>query len=360
MKYFITFLLFFFTITVHSEELITVRIKTNLGAITLKLNAKKAPKTVENFLRYAEEGFYENTIFHRVIKNYIIQGGGYTTDYKKKIPSYDSIPNESNNGLKNIRGTISMARSSIDPESATTQFFINIKDNSFLDYQASMYSEWGYTVFGYVIGGMNIVDEIQNMETIAAGSFKKNVPKKLIVIKQITIVKDIVKKTLPKETILVKETIEMEETNKQATIPKTKETSKIIEKIKPIQIAELIEPEPIATTIKNENSTIYTTGETIKTKEIIEKIKPTQIVELVEPEQPIEKTINNENPASLDTYKAIDKILLDIEKKLHQKTWLKEFKSESATTVIATDSLETDLILLDQPSMPDIAEPFPE
>ena len=144
-----------------------VRLDTRLGAITVELADDKAPKTVENFLTYAREGFYNGTIFHRVIDGFMIQGGGFTTDLQQK-PTRAPIPNEADNGLKNLRGTIAMARTS-DPSSATAQFFINVKDNPALDYRASTPQGWGYAVFGKVIDGMETVDKIRKVATGAGG-----------------------------------------------------------------------------------------------------------------------------------------------------------------------------------------------
>ncbi len=144
-----------------------VRLDTRLGAITVELADDKAPKTVENFLTYAREGFYNGTIFHRVIDGFMIHGGGFTTDFQQK-PTRASITNEADNGLKNLRGTIAMARTS-DPGSATAQFFINVKDNPALDYRASTPQGWGYAVFGRVVDGMDTVDKIRKVATGTGG-----------------------------------------------------------------------------------------------------------------------------------------------------------------------------------------------
>lgn len=145
-----------------------VRLDTSLGTITVELADDKAPKTVENFLVYAREGFYDGTIFHRVIDGFMIQGGGFTASFQQK-PTRPPIPNEANNGLKNLRGTIAMARTS-DPGSATAQFFINVKDNPALDYRASTPQGWGYAVFGKVVDGMETVDKIRKVPTGTGGS----------------------------------------------------------------------------------------------------------------------------------------------------------------------------------------------
>ncbi|MGB2682653.1 MAG: peptidylprolyl isomerase [Candidatus Competibacter sp.] len=144
-----------------------VRMETNLGPITLELAADKAPKTVENFLAYAREGFYNGTVFHRVIDGFMIQGGGFTGDFQQK-PTRAPVANEADNGLKNLRGSIAMARTS-DPQSATAQFFINVKDNAALDYRSATPQGWGYAVFGKVIDGMETVDKIRKVATGSGG-----------------------------------------------------------------------------------------------------------------------------------------------------------------------------------------------
>lgn len=164
-----------------------VRINTNLGPITLELADAKAPKTAENFLTYAREGFYDGTIFHRVIDGFMIQGGGFTADFKQK-PTHAPVANEADNGLKNQRGTIAMARTS-DPQSATAQFFINVKDNPNLDYRSSTPQGWGYAVFGTVTGGMDIVDKIRQTPTGRGGPGGQfsDVPVTPVVIESVTI-----------------------------------------------------------------------------------------------------------------------------------------------------------------------------
>jgi peptidyl-prolyl cis-trans isomerase B (cyclophilin B) len=140
-----------------------VTLHTNLGDIKLQLDAEKAPETVKNFLDYAKSGHYEVTIFHRVINNFMVQGGGFDTEMNQKSVKAP-IQCESQNGLSNKTGTIAMARTS-DPHSATSQFFINVKDNNFLDFTAENTQGWGYAVFGEVIEGMEIVEQIKGVET---------------------------------------------------------------------------------------------------------------------------------------------------------------------------------------------------
>ena len=140
-----------------------VRIDTSLGPITVELNAEQAPNTVANFLAYAKSGFYNGTLFHRVIDGFMIQGGGFSSDFQEK-PTQAPIRNEADNGLKNRRGSIAMARTS-DPHSATAQFFINLKDNDFLDFRAANSQGWGYCVFGRVTEGMDVVETIAKVAT---------------------------------------------------------------------------------------------------------------------------------------------------------------------------------------------------
>ena len=165
-----------------------VDIKTNKGLIQVELDDQKAPLSTQNFIQYAKSGFYSNTIFHRVIPNFMIQGGGFTKAMVQK-PTKDSIQNESSNGLKNLRGTIAMARTN-HPHSATSQFFINLKDNHFLD--ASMMNP-GYAVFGKVTKGMDVVDEIAKVKTGISGQHE-NVPVEHVVIESVTIKETTVKK----------------------------------------------------------------------------------------------------------------------------------------------------------------------
>ncbi len=160
-----------------------VEMVTNEGTIVLELDEEKAPKTVENFVQYARDGYYDGTIFHRVIDNFMIQGGGFTEDLQRK-PTRDAISNEAKNGLKNSRGTIAMARTG-DPHSATSQFFINDADNTFLDYPGQ--DGWGYAVFGEVVDGMDVVDKISEVPTGPAGPFPKDVPKSPIIIEKVTV-----------------------------------------------------------------------------------------------------------------------------------------------------------------------------
>ncbi|MBE1298330.1 MAG: peptidylprolyl isomerase [Alteromonadaceae bacterium] len=145
-----------------------VSLQTNMGTIKLKLDAEKAPVTVENFLSYVKDGFYDNTIFHRVIDGFMIQGGGMEPGMDQKTTKAP-IQNEANNGLSNTKGTIAMART-MDPHSATAQFFINVSDNGFLNFSSESRDGWGYCVFGEVVEGMDVVEKIKGVKTgFAAG-----------------------------------------------------------------------------------------------------------------------------------------------------------------------------------------------
>ena len=158
--------------------------ETSMGTITLELNDEKAPETVKNFVRYAKEGHYDGTIFHRVIDGFMIQGGGFTKDMNQK-ETHDPIRNEAMNGLKNMRGTIAMARTMV-VDSATSQFFINLVDNGFLDFQSPTPQGFGYAVFGKVTDGMDVVDQIAKVKTGFAGPHQ-NVPEAPITIKKVVI-----------------------------------------------------------------------------------------------------------------------------------------------------------------------------
>lgn len=162
-----------------------VKLHTNHGAITLEFDADKAPASVENFLAYVASGHYDNTIFHRVIDGFMIQGGGFEPGMKQK-PTKDPIKNEADNGLKNTRGTIAMARTN-DPHSATAQFFINVADNGFLDFRSPDTQGWGYCVFGHVSDGLDVVDKIRKAPTGSKG-FHQDVPEEDIVIQRAEIV----------------------------------------------------------------------------------------------------------------------------------------------------------------------------
>ena len=158
-----------------------VRLHTNFGVITLELDSAKAPKTVENFLQYVRSGHYDNTIFHRVIDGFMVQGGGMEPGMKQKS-TRAPIANEAGNGLKNKRYTVAMARTS-EPHSATAQFFINVADNDFLDHKGPSPQGWGYCVFGRVSAGTDVVDRIKGVATANSG-FHQNVPKDDVVIKR--------------------------------------------------------------------------------------------------------------------------------------------------------------------------------
>ena len=159
-----------------------VTMETSVGTITLELNDEKAPETVKNFVQYAKDGHYDGTIFHRVIDGFMIQGGGFTKDMNQK-KTREPIRNEAMNGLKNLRGTIAMARTMV-VDSATSQFFINLVDNDFLDFQSPSPQGFGYAVFGKVTDGMDVVDKIAKVKTGSVGPYQ-NVPGEAIVIKRV-------------------------------------------------------------------------------------------------------------------------------------------------------------------------------
>lgn len=162
-----------------------IEMVTSLGTIKLELDGKQAPLTVAHVLKLVDSGFYDGTVFHRVIPGFMAQGGGYTPSLKLKEKG-QTIANESGNGLTNVRGTIAMARTN-DPHSANSQFFINVADNSRLDPTKSQYNgRWGYTVFGYVIEGMEVVDAIVESKTGPGGEFRKDVPMIPVIIKKVS------------------------------------------------------------------------------------------------------------------------------------------------------------------------------
>lgn len=164
-----------------------VRMSTILGDMILELDAENAPKTVENFVSYASSGFYDGTIFHRVINNFMVQGGGFDTDMRQKTTEAP-IDNEANNGLKNNRGTIAMART-MDPHSATAQFFINVSDNDFLNHTAENMQGWGYAVFGQVVEGQEVLDKIRVVPT-GSQAGHQDVPVDPVVIESVTVLDD--------------------------------------------------------------------------------------------------------------------------------------------------------------------------
>lgn len=160
-----------------------ITLHTNYGDITLELNLEKAPVTSENFMRYVKEGFYNGTIFHRVIDGFMIQGGGFDEHMEEKI-THDAIINEADNGLSNDTYTVAMART-MDPNSASSQFFINVSDNHFLNHSSKNTQGWGYCVFGKVTQGTDVVDKIKTVPTNQKG-FHQDVPDELVIIESVT------------------------------------------------------------------------------------------------------------------------------------------------------------------------------
>ena len=168
-----------------AQEPARVKFSTSAGAFVVEVYPDKAPKTVENFLQYVKDKHYDGTIFHRVIDNFMVQGGGFDAQYNQK-PTRPPIPLEANNGLKNDVGTIAMARTS-NPNSATSQFFINVKDNAMLN--APSPDGFGYTVFGKVVSGSEVIQKIKSSPTGAGGPFPTNVPKTSVLINSVTLEK---------------------------------------------------------------------------------------------------------------------------------------------------------------------------
>lgn len=175
------------TSTTLEQDTHMVTIKTNHGDITLELDAKNAPVTVQNFLSYVENGHYNGTIFHRVIGNFMVQGGGFEPGMQQKEVNAP-IPNEANNGLKNDEYTVAMARTG-DPHSATAQFFINVNDNDFLNHSSTTTQGWGYAVFGKVTDGTNVVDKIKKVKTGQNGPFG-DVPVEDVIIESVSVLSD--------------------------------------------------------------------------------------------------------------------------------------------------------------------------
>ncbi|MCB2147094.1 MAG: peptidyl-prolyl cis-trans isomerase [Deltaproteobacteria bacterium] len=172
-------------LTLAADPLPRVKLTTSQGDIVVELDSAAAPKTVENFLSYVKDGFFDGLIFHRVIAGFMIQGGGFDADMKRRS-SRPPIPNEADNGLSNRTGTLAMARTD-DPHSASSQFFINVKDNDFLDHRSKTSQGWGYCVFGRVVDGMEVVRMIENVPTTSRLGMR-DVPNVPVVIKRATVV----------------------------------------------------------------------------------------------------------------------------------------------------------------------------
>ena len=168
----------------QGADMVTVTMETSKGVITLELDKAKAPDSVENFITYARSGHYDGTVFHRVIPDFMIQGGGFDTNMQQKATN-PPIKNEATNGLKNDKGTVAMARTNV-PDSATSQFFINLKDNDFLNHTSPTPQGWGYTVFGKVTDGMDVVESIEKVSTANKGGHQ-DVPVTDVIIEKVTV-----------------------------------------------------------------------------------------------------------------------------------------------------------------------------
>lgn len=171
----------------HNRTHSMVTIRTTFGELTLELDAEKAPKTVANFLQYARDGYYDGTVFHRVIDNFMIQGGGFDTSMQQK-PTGEPIDNEADNGLKNDFGTVAMART-MEPHSATAQFFINVKDNDFLNHSGKNMQGWGYAVFGKVTAGDEVLEKIRKVAT-GSRNGHQDVPLEDVIIESVVVTDD--------------------------------------------------------------------------------------------------------------------------------------------------------------------------
>lgn len=187
-KLFISFFLLSISLNAFAGDKPQVRFTTNKGDIVLELDRVKAPISVNNFLQYAKSGYYVGTVFHRVIKGFMIQGGGFSADLQRR-QTQQGIQNEATNGLKNDRGTIAMARTNM-PHSATAQFFINTANNTNLNHTSKSMRGWGYAVFGKVTQGMKVVDAIENSKTGAKGIFSQDVPMEDIIIQKVIIISE--------------------------------------------------------------------------------------------------------------------------------------------------------------------------
>lgn len=168
------------------DTTVQVKFETNMGAITLELDEAKAPKTVANFVQYVNDGHYDGLIFHRIIDNFMIQGGGYDSNYSQRS-TRAPIVNEADNGLKNDNGTVAMARTG-DPHSASSQFFINVKDNDFLNHTGKNPQGWGYAVFGKVVDGMDVVTAMKGVATGSGGPFRTDAPQKMVTIEKASVI----------------------------------------------------------------------------------------------------------------------------------------------------------------------------
>jgi cyclophilin family peptidyl-prolyl cis-trans isomerase len=184
--------------TTHAEQPTQVKVTTNMGEFVIEVNTERAPITAVNFLRYVREGFYSNTLIHRVVPNFVIQGGGHDATSLQLKPTHENVFNESGNGLQNKRGAVGLARAG-PPHSGNAQFYVDLVDNSELD---PVPTRWGYTVFGHVIQGMDVIDRIGETPTGATGPFKSDAPLKPVVIQKVEIISGAAAATAPPVTPL--------------------------------------------------------------------------------------------------------------------------------------------------------------
>jgi cyclophilin family peptidyl-prolyl cis-trans isomerase len=249
MKHIITlfFLFSLFYNSVADEARIEATLVTNHGQIVLELFPNEAPITVANFLNYSQQGFYENTLFHRIIPDFMVQGGGFSADFAKKETA-DPIKNEASEHLLNVRGTVAMSRAS-EPDSATSQFFININNNTFLDHKAKTPTDWGYAVFGRVVAGMEVVDKIQSVPVGAVPPhFARHAPLTPVILEKVLLNEtatrwlaspESVAIVSPKPDDLLERVAEMERQEKEDA--KAAEAAQVTESVEPVKSLESVE-----------------------------------------------------------------------------------------------------------------------
>ncbi|OUD14959.1 peptidylprolyl isomerase [Thioflexithrix psekupsensis] len=244
MKHVITlfFLFSLFYNSVADEARIEATLITQHGQIVLELFPNEAPITVANFLNYSQQGFYDNTLFHRVIPDFMVQGGGFSATFEKKETA-DPIKNEADNGLLNVRGTVAMSRAS-EPDSATSQFFININNNTFLDHKAKTPTDWGYAVFGRVVAGMEVVDKIQSVPVGAVPPhFARHAPLNPVVLEKVVLNETAIRWLASPETVTIVSPKPDDTLEKLAEAEKQeKEAAKVAESVEQVETAPATTP----------------------------------------------------------------------------------------------------------------------